>query len=269
MPHAVDTIGLAFTAGAASPFPTPFVALAGDNLAIRNFPLTSRARINWLTVSEGGGQKFQIKSPLLHDNVTGFTFQPAEVPAMYLFPPDAPIGVQPVDTLVVNGGLAAAGTAVAALSVDYDDLPGAKARLFSYADIRPHVKNYKSVEVDLLAVTAGLWQDTPITNTEDQLHSNSDYAVLGWQTTAALDVVGVKGIATSNLRHCGPGNTSTLDVTSFFIYMSEQTGKPQIPVFNANDRKSFNISCLNHAAIGAGAQSVYLMVAELSTQLPS
>jgi len=261
---AIDTIAVYSTQAGAAAFPTQLASLpAGDSLTIRSFPVTAKARIQSLIYSAGGSQKFRIQSPLMHDNVTGFTFAPAEVPALFQLPPDAPIGVSPVDTLSVYGAIAGAGTIVAGIVVDYDDLTGVSAHVYDYSDIRPHVKYYKSIEVDNLAIAVGAWTDTPITNTENQLHANKWYAVLGYQAAAACDIIGVKGSATGNLRQCGPGGTQSLDLSSYFIYMSEQTGKPRIPVFNANDRAAFYVSQFNHAAVAAGNASVYLMVAEL------
>jgi len=117
--------------------------------------------------------------------------------------------------------------------------------------------------VDLDAVAVGAWTDTLVTATENQLHSGKDYAVLGYQCSAAIDVVGIKGSATGNLRTCGPGASSTLDITEYFVAMSEANNLPYIPVFNSDDRNATYVSAFNHAAIGAGADSVYLILAEL------
>jgi hypothetical protein len=78
--------------------------------------------------------------------------------------------------------------------------------------------------------------------------------------------VGVKGIATGNLRYCGPGASSTLDLTSYFIYMGEEQNIATVPVFQANDRNSFYVSAANHAAIGGGTAIVSLIVAELKNK---
>lgn len=260
---AIDTIACFATAGAASPFPTVLAAAAGDSLGIRNFQSGQSASLEALIYSAGGGQKVRVASPNLHDNQTGLTFAPAEVPSQFLIPGDASISLVANDILTVNGAIAAAGTIVAGLQVYYSQLPGIAARLHSWGDISGNIRYIKSVEVDLLAVAVGAWTDTVVTNTENQLHANKDYAVLGYQTSAAVDLVGVKGSATGNLRVCGPGATSTLDITEYFVYMSQVNNVPYIPVFNSDDRASFYVSAFNHAAIAGGAASVYLILAEL------
>lgn len=264
---AIDTVALFSTQGAAAAFPTALAAAPGDSLTIRNFNPGQQASVNAMFYSAGGGEKFRIVSPNLHDNQTGFTFEPAEVPTQFLLPQDAAVPVVANDTLTVYGGIAAAGTIVAGLQVYYTQLPAIQQRLHMWGDIAGNVRYYKSVEVDLDAIAVGAWTDTLFTKTEDQLHSNKDYAILGYQCSAAIDLVGVKGSATGNLRVCGPGASSTLDISEYFVAMSEAQRTPYIPVFNSDDRKAFYVSAFNHSAVAAGVDHVYLIVAELTTLL--
>jgi hypothetical protein len=262
---AIDTVGFFSTQGAAAPFPVALNAAPGDSLNVRNFPAGQTAAVEALIYSAGGGQRVRLTSPNIHDNQTGLTFEPAEVPAAFLVPQDAAVALQANDTLSVNGGIAAAGTICGALQIYYSQLPGISARLHSWGDISGNYKYIKSVEVDMTAIAVGAWTDTLITATENQLHANKDYAVLGYQCSQALDVVGFKGSATGNLRVCGPGATSTLDITEYFVYMAERNNQPYIPVFNSDDRFAAYVSVFNHAAVAGGAAHVYLILAELIT----
>lgn len=261
---AIDTVLAFSTQAAAAAFPTALAATPGDSLTVRNFALTDSGRIAALIYSAGGGQKVRVASPMLHDNVTGLTFAPGEVPAAYLLGGELGVSLTPGDTLAAYGAIAAAGTIVLGIVNYYSNLPGASARLHSWGDISGIIKSVKSVEVDLAAVAVGAWTDTVITNTENQLHADSDYAILGYDVNPAVDIVGVKGQATGNLRICGPGPVSTLDITEYFVNKSEDMGMPYIPVFNGQDRGSFYVSAANHAAIAGGAASVYLILAELT-----
>lgn len=262
---AIDTVQYFSTQAAASAFPTALAVAPGDPPGIRSFAPTDTANMTALIYSAGGGQKVRVASPMLHDNVTGLTFQPAEVPSAFLLGDEVGVRLTAVDTLSVYGGIAAAGTITAALVVYYSNLPGVQARLHMWGDISGIIKSIKSVEVDLAAIAVGAWTDTIITATENQLHAHTDYAILGYDVSAAVDVVGVKGQATGNLRVCGPGPTSTLDITEYFVLRSAKMGIPYIPVFNGDDRGAFYVSAANHAALGGGAASVYLILAELSS----
>lgn len=262
---AIDTVAFFSTQGAAAAFPTALAAAPGDSLSIRNFAAGQSASMNALIYSAGGGERVRVVSPNMHDNQTGLTFEPAEVPAHFLIPQNGSVNVVANDTLSVYGGIAAAGTIAGAMQIYYSKLPGIDARLHSWGDISGNVRYYKSVEVDLAAIATGAWTDTLITTTENQLHANKDYAVLGYEVSAAIDVVGVKGSATGNLRVCGPGATSTIDTSEYFVYMSEKQNTPYIPVFNSDDRFAFYVSAFNHAAVAGAADHVYLVLAELIT----
>lgn len=260
---AIDTVGFFSTQGAASPFPTALGPAPGDSFGVRNFPAGQTAALEALIYSAGGAERVRVTSPNLHDNQTGITFEPAEIPAAFLIPGTMQVQLQANDVLAVAGGIAAAGTIAGALQIYYSQLPGIQARLHSWGDISGNYKYMKTVEVDMAAIAVGAWTDTLITTTENQLHANKDYAVLGYQVSAAVDVVGIKGSATGNLRVCGPGATSTLDISEYFVHMSEENNVPYIPVFNSDDRFAIYASAFNHAAIGGAALHVYLILAEL------
>lgn len=260
---AIDTVAAFSTQGAAAPFPVNLGAAPGDSLSVRNFASGQYAAIEALVYDAGGGQRVRLTSPNLHDPQTGLTWEPSEAPAQFLVPQDASIALQANDTLTLQGGIAAAGTIAAGLQIYYSQLPGIQARLHSWGDISGNYRYIKSIEVDMGAVAVGAWTDTLITTTENQMHANKDYAVLGYQVNQASSLVGVKGSATGNLRVCGPGATSTLDITEYFVYMSERNNIPYIPVMNSDDRFAFYVSAFNHVAIAGAALRVYLIVAEL------
>lgn len=264
MGKAVDTVLAFSTQGAASAFPTTLAATGGDSLNVRSFDRSKRAWVESVIYSAGGGQQARILSPLMHDNVTGLTWQPGEVPAQFMVPGEMSVEIKPTDTITAQGACGAATTITMGVVNYYEDLDGADARLFRWSELRGIVKFVKSVQVSLNAIAVGAWTDTLLTNTENQLHADSYYAIVGYQVDPAVDIVGVKGSFTGNLRMCGPGPVSTLDISRYFIYMDEQTGRPHVPVFNANDRTAIYVSAANHAAVAANAASVYLMVAELT-----
>lgn len=263
MGKAIDTVLAFSTQAGAGAFPITLAATGGDSLNIRSFDASKRAWLESIIYSAGGGVQARVQSPLMHDNVTGLTFQPGEVPAQFMVPGEMSVALKPTDTLQAFGASGAATTITMGLVNYYEDLNGADAQLYHYADIKGIIKYVKSVQVALNAIAVGAWTDTLLTTTENQLHADSYYAIVGYEVDPAVDIVGVKGSFTGNLRVCGPGPVSTLDISRYFIYMSEQTGRPHIPVFNSNDRTAIYVSAANHAAVAGAAASVYLMVAEL------
>jgi hypothetical protein len=264
---AIDTILAFSTQGGAGAFPIQLAATPGDSLTLRSTNGTSAVDLEGvITGSNAGGQLFRIASPLLHDNVTGLTWAAPENPAPFLLPANIQVPLASQDTLAAYGSCGAATTITMGLVVRYADLRGTSSDLYSWGDIASDIKQIKSIQVALNAIAVGAWTDTLITVTENQLHADSSYAVLGWEASPAVDIVGVKGVATGNLRMCGPGVATSLDISSYFIYQSEQGSMPYIPVFQANDRNSFYVSAANHAAVGGAATTISLLVAELKSK---
>lgn len=261
---AVDTVLATSTQAGASAFPTNLAAAAGDSLQVRGTVGESRAHLMaFITQSDAAGNKFRITSPLLHDPNTGLTFVAPENPTIFTIPEYTSVELNEQDQLTVQGQSGAATTITAGLVIGYDDIRGTDADLYRWHDIKDDIKFLKCVEIDLLAIAVGAWTDTPIIQTENQLHANSSYAVLGYTVTPAVTLIGIKGVATGNLRMCGPGFPGTVSISDYFIEMSEYHQRPYIPVFQANDRNAVYVSAANSAALGAGAAKVSLWVAEL------
>lgn len=261
---AIDTIGTFVTAGATNPTSLKTVTVStGDSLTVRSFPVANWARLEQLLFQGAAKTKNRVTSPALHDNVTGITVASNESPTDFLMSEYAIQPLQSTDTLNVYSGAAAGASSILALQVYYQNLTWATARLHRYSDFSGIIKNIHGMEVDVTSsATIGTWSDTAINTTDKQLHANTDYAVLGYETDTALACIGVKGDETANLRVCGPGSATTFPTTDYFSRLDSISGNPHIPVFNSNNQDSFYVTCLaNTASVSA---KVYLILAELS-----
>jgi hypothetical protein len=264
---AVDTVLCFSTQGGAGAFPQTLAATTGDSLQVRGTVGESKAHLMAMIMeSDAAGNKFRLTSPLLHDPNTGLTFVNPENPTQFSVPEYTSVELNEQDQLTVQGQCGAATTITAGLVIAYDDIRGTDADLHRWNDIRDDIKYLKSVEIDLAAIAVGAWTDTPIINTENQLHANASYAVLGYTVTPAVTMIGIKGVATGNLRMCGPGFPGTISLSQYFVEMSELHQRAYIPVFQANDRNAVFISAANSAALGANAAKVSLWLAELKTR---
>jgi hypothetical protein len=65
---------------------------------------------------------------------------------------------------------------------------------------------------------------------------------------------------------CGPGASQSLELSDYFIKMSEHHNMPYIPVFQANDRRAFFVSMADSVARAGNAVQVSLIVAQLKTK---
>jgi hypothetical protein len=240
------------------------VTNSGDSLSIRSFDTGAWAKLESIFLQGSSTEQARILSPRLHDNVTGLTFETPETPSEFLFPQEVGEPMYSSDTLTVQLSAAASSDSVAALLMYYSNIDGVSANLATWAQVKAAMIHLKTVEVAVTSSpTIGTWTDTVITTTENQLKADYTYALLGFETTAPLCAMGIKGPATGNLRICAPGATSTLDITRYFVELGNHQNTPHIPVFKANDRGATNISvAANTASVSA---HVYAYLAQLSS----
>lgn len=242
----------------------------GDSATIRAFPESAECRLlAAMYDSVTSVQPWRVRSPLLHDNVDGIEFYPGANAPSELFPLGVSQRLRPQDTLTFEFTTAATtGKALGGLLLYYSQLPGASARLYSPGDIIGNVRNVKPVIVNIGsgANTAGAWYDLVITTTENLLHANTDYAVLGIVLDVAVAAVAVKGIDTGNLRVGVPGGTNNPYAADYFVRLSQATGLPCIPVINAANAGSTYVSIISSAATSA-ASHAQLILAELGQNL--
>ena len=250
--------------GAAIGLTNGTITASGDSLGVRSFDTGAWAKMEAMFLQGSGTRQARVLSPRLHDNVTGLTFQSSESPTEFVLPQDVGEPLYSSDVLTVQMDAGATSDTVMALLNYYSNVDGISANLATWAQVKASMIRTKIFEVACTSnATIGAWTDTVITTTENQLKADYTYALLGFESNAALCAMGIKGPSTGNLRICAPGATSTLDITSYFIEMSNRHGVPHIPVFKANDRASTNISvAANTASVAA---NVYAICAQLGS----
>lgn len=265
MPLAIDTVGISRLSGGAADtvFQAATVA-AGDSLQVRNSQLPNKAHLERILHDASAGSAFRIRSPVMHDVAEGIQLFPGQNPGAEDDSDYAHQDLQPQDVLIAEMLVNAITTTnVFALGIVYDDLPGASPRLHMWADIANLVKNIKFLRVTMAAGgAAATWLDTLITTTENLLHANTDYAVLGYIVDTAVCAVGIKGMDTGNLRVCGPGVLDVKVTKDYFVVESERHASPRIPVINAANAPSTFASCFGKAS--PSAINVQFQIAELA-----
>lgn len=261
---AIDTVLLDVHNAATTAIGLTAATLAtGDSLAVRSFKDNASAYLeNVFVQGAAAPRRVRLLSPRLHDNVTGVSFQSAENPTEFLIGRDFSQTLYSADQLVAQLDAAGSSDTVAALSIYYTDVPGINANLATWDQIKNRIIDFKPVEVDVTtSATIGAWQDTVITTTENQLKANYQYALLGMETSSALLCQGIKGPATGNLRVCMPAASPTLRLTDYFVFQSQSSGRPWIPIIEANDRASTYVSTAANTA--SATANVYAIFARL------
>lgn len=264
---AIDTVGLTVTAGtAATSAYLGMTAANGDSLTVRSFNAPATAMLEEILYDASTVNAVRLRSPMFHDDVQGIRFTPGVAPIRYQMSPFASQRLVSADTLIaeVNDQTANA-VYVAGLRIYYTDLIGAGARLKNPGDVLGNVKSIKPVLVTVTSPTAKVWTDTAITATENLLHANTDYAVLGYLVDSATCLVGVKGQETSNLRVCGSGQTDLYDTSDMFVQLSRDLGTPHIPVFNSQNASNYYVSVFPRANT---TLNITLILAEMANTVP-
>jgi hypothetical protein len=233
-----------------------------DSFVVKSFAPSASAYLEQLMRFGGETGIIRVRSPLMHDYVQGIRFSCPSSVTSNLLGQLVNQTLYTQDTLVVEVTGASAGTDIGVIGIYYTDLGGASARLAMPADISGRVRNIVGVEVDVTtSATAGTWNDTLITATEDVLHANTDYAVLGYICSTNFGAVALRGPDTSNLRVGGPGVGIQIVTSEYFVHLSDRTGLPHIPIINSANKGGTYVSCIHYLASVAG--SVTLIMAEL------
>lgn len=245
---------------------TATAAATGDSLTLRASAPGAKIYLDMIVRGGAATGRARIRSPRMHDNVSGFDFNTGQVISVYPIPLEAWNPLYPLDALIVEVTGGAAETDAVAFQVYYQDLPGVSARLHSLGDVQGVINNLKGQRVAVAATgAAGTWTDTVITTTENVLKASTDYAVLGVITDLATTLVGIKGPDTGNLRVCVPGVTDSSDTSNYFAAMANWTGRPWIPVINSDNRFATFVSTFHHGA--TQAPNITLVLAELTSRL--
>lgn len=219
----------------------------GNSLTIRNAPQGSKIQLLTAWVDAQLRGILRIRSPFLHDNVQGIRLGTIASEVQPLLDPRFPQMLQPQDTLTVDlsGSATASDLESAALLVRYENLPGADARFIDTAALKSRLEHYCPVENTLSLGTAGDYSGEEAINAEfDQWKNNRDYALVGYlvspvagQTVGECAAIRWRGADTGNLGVGGPGTDTDRWLTAtWFSWLSDQTGMPCIPIFNASNK---------------------------------
>lgn len=236
----------------------------GDNFTVRNYQFQAAAYLETLWAMEGTAGEVRVRSPRMHDNVQGLRLNVQAATPQPLLPDETEQTLYPQDTLIVEMTGGAAETDVVSLLNWYADVPGVDARLHTWDEIRPRIKNVLSVETGhSTGATVGDYGGGLAINANfDLFKANTDYALLGYVSSVSVCSVGYRGPDTGNLRIGGPGTTQRIETRDWFIELSKGTGRPFIPIFNSANKAGTTIDLVHTAA--ATAVTVSHILAELS-----
>lgn len=261
---ALDTVTSTGTAIGATLAAT--AVAAGDSLQIKNGSPNSDIFLLNAWVDNQVAGEVRIRTPKMHDNVDAIRSRVQIGVLKPLLPIGAPqrLYAQDVEIVELSGSAVGGDIESVVQQLYYSDLPGQNARLFTWDQIRPRIKNLLGTRLAItLGSTAGYNGARAINADVDLMKANLDYAVLGMTTNTEAGAVCLRGPDTANLRVAVPGEPdSTEDTAWWFRLLSIHYGLPTIPVINSANKGGTLIDCVNDE--NAGTANVVIWLAELA-----
>lgn len=211
-----------------------------DTAAIRSFGEGATYRLENVWSQQATAGFVRIRSPRLHDSTQSIRLAANAALPRPLMPLGSEQPVVQTDTLTleIQGG----GAEVDSMAVlmYYGNVSSGGGRFATWEQIKPLIRNYLSVQVDVAGpATSGDWSaGTVLTNFTDLLHANTSYAVLGYTLDTASLAVGFRGPDTGNYRVGGPGILAADETRGWFKKLSLAHGTPHIPVFNSQNKNA-------------------------------
>lgn len=222
--------------------------VSGDSLATPNFALGKNAFLVqlWNDVQVAGTAR--VRSPKMHDNVNGIRVDTIISDPRPIMPWGATQPLYPNDNLIVElaGSAVAGDIEYVALLEWFEDMPGVQGRLFDWAAIRGRIEQVLTVENTIATGATAAYGGSEAINAEiDQFQQGVDYAILGYKVDTEAAVIGWRAVDFGNLRVGGPGEETEADVLSnWFVRLSNEYGRPMIPVFNGSNKASVLIDAI-------------------------
>jgi len=224
---------------------TNLTMATGNTLVIRSANLDTEVYLLTAWTDNQTAGQLDIRSPRLHDFVFGIRMVAPSTGPIPLFTTPFNQKLVPQDVLTVQ--LSGSGTAgdieTASMLIYYTSLPGVDARLADWDFVKQHGTNIMGVLNTLALGTAGGYSgQATIVATQTTFKANTDYALVGYTCDTECACIRWQGVDTGNLGVGGPGNTTLRHVTNeWFIWLSEQSGLPCIPIFNSANQGSILI----------------------------
>lgn len=262
MPPALDLITSQGTAIGATLAATTIAS--GDSFTIKNASLTTKVWMIQVWNHNLVAGMLRIRSPKLHDNVDAIRMRTLVAVLDPLMPFGTKQQFYPQDTEIVELAGSAVGGQIESVcqQMYYEDLPGQAARFIDHTQLWARQKNIIGQRLAVtLGTTTGYNGARAINADNDQLHANTDYAILGITSDIATAALCVRGPDTGNLRVAVPGaNVSGMwQLTArWFVKLSDEFKMPLIPVFNSANKGGTLVDAVNNQAGGTCNATIWL-----------
>jgi hypothetical protein len=219
---------------------TGLTMASGNSLTVRNARLDSKVWLLDAWAFNNVAGTLRVRSPKLHDNVQGIRLPVTASDATPLLHRGYPQRLIPQDTLIaeLTGSAVGGQIETASLLLYYEDLPGQMARFIDIPTLMKAGVNDIGVSLAITTGVGGNYTGQRAVNADfDLFKANTDYALVGYQVSAAGGTVRWQGVDVGNLGIGAPCTVTSKHMTaSWFLRLTHHFGIPLIPVFNSANR---------------------------------
>jgi hypothetical protein len=247
MPRALQTIaGFATNGGAATTVATP---APGDSFAVTSFTGSGTAMLEQVNASGASTDWVRVRSPRMHDAQQAVRLWTGANGGHNMLPWGTNQPLYSSDVPIVEIDTTAAASGGVLLTYGYTDLPGVQPSLDVWSNIEPRIQQILGAEVSLAGGAIGAWSaGVAINAAYDVFEANQSYALLGYRCSVACLGIKITGTDTGNLGIGGPGAVDGLQTQNYFAEASVKTGRPYIPIIQANNKASTLVANVDSAA---------------------
>lgn len=243
---------------------TEMTALTGQTFAVRTTPEGTKVTLENVWGDNATGGVARVRSPRMHDNVQGIRLRIPKANRRLLLPFAVKEPLYNQDTLIVESSGGGAETDALYYIVSYEKLPGSEGNFKHPEEVFPRILNVSGVELKPKSgATTGQWGVAVALNSlMDQFKRPKEYAILGYVLSAECGAVAFRGTDIGEVRVGGPGAVEPGWTGEYFVRLSQETGLPAIPCFQAG-----NVPSILCEVSSAGAETEFpltVLVAELS-----
>lgn len=247
----------------------PLTPGTGDSDTFFNVPQNSDSFLSQVwAVDDASPMELSLVASRFHDQQFGMRFSVPDGSTLapvsrstLLTPEGTDQRIFPSDVLTVQVSGTAADNVNVTLITYYADIPGIAARLATYEYVRNSNKNQVGINVLLTPGAGDYGAGVALNATDNRLHANTDYAVLGFTSQTPASVVTLSGIDTGNLRVGGPVLADAEHDAQLFVDLARYWNSPLIPVINSNNAGSI---ILQAASPSGAALNIQVMLQELT-----
>jgi hypothetical protein len=245
MPHGLQVVNF-FKQGLTGGAFEPLAPGTGDSATFFNVPQGSPAYLGEIWgVDDDTTCELSLTASRFHDQVFGIREQ---IPAGSSLSPAgrasliSPAGLDqpifPSDVLTVQANGTAGDNVNVTFVLYYQDIPGISARLATYDYVYGNMKNLVGIDTPLTAGTGDWGTGVALNASDNRLHANTDYAVLGFTSDLPCAAVGLSGIDTGNLRVGGPVLAEPEHDAYLFADFARKYNAALVPIINSNNAGS-------------------------------